>query len=390
MDIPKSTKLTDRFLTAMRGAAMERTEVRDTETRGLSIRVSATGAMSWSLRYRDRHGGRHRLTLGDYPALTLKRAREVALKKRADLLEGKDPKKADLVTLEDLLDEYYKRHVLGTRRPDLVDAMFTNHVKPGIGKHRLEELGRGEIIAYLDGLQDKGMRAQVNRIQSALSSAFNWAVDNGHMNVNPILGLKRRVKEQSRDRVLSDDELRAVWLAAAERSTPSREFLWLLVLSLQRRDEVRLMRWDELDSKQKVWSLPARRTKANRAHIVPLSEFSWEILETIPKLGEFVFTIDGKIPYAGQSKMGEALRKASGVQGWTLHDLRRTGRTGLSRLKVPSMVSELVINHGRDSLQKTYDLHEFLDEKRDALERWSNHVRNIVLSGKDSNVVALG
>ncbi len=384
-------RLTDKFLTSLKAPQSGRLEVSDTEARGLVFRLTSAGKSSWAVRYtnpKTRKQGRH--TLGDYPALSLAKAREAVIAFRAKLIEGEDPTRKPLKTVADLVSAYCKSYVdTHTRKAAQTRALFEQHVLPRIGNMVLKDVRRGDIIDLLERLQEDGLRSQVNRTQSAISAALNWAVNEGQIEVNPILGLKRRVKESERDRVLSDTELKAIWLAADQRSTPSRELLQILILTMQRRDEVRGMRWDELDEEEKVWIIPADRNKSTRKHLVPLTSVVWDILERLPRLGPYVFTTDGERAYAGHSKLGSAMREASKVDSWTLHDIRRTGRTGLSRLGVPSQTAELVLNHARPRLEKTYDLYSFASEKRDALERWAEHVERIVRSLEGKNVVAI-
>ena len=348
---PTKARLTDKLLRSLKTPSKGYIWCTDTHTSGLMIRLYHTGRASWFLRYTNpRRKVQSAKLLGDYPAMTLADARAAATLFRADLLQGKVSGANKIETIKDLISDYHTR--------------------------------RGDAVGLLDRLSDKGLGAQVNRVHAALHGALSWAVNSGLIEINPMAGLKRRVKEKPRDRVLSDTELRAVWEATAARSAPSREFVQMLILSMQRRDECRAMQWDELDQDAGLWTIPSSRTKAGRAHIVPLPTFAWEILESIPRLGPYVFTIDGKRPYAGHSKIVGALTSESGVSDWVLHDLRRTGRTGLSRLGVPVLVSELILNHARNDLERTYDLHAFTDEKRDALEKWGEHVRRVVLNSE--------
>lgn len=384
-------KLTDRYLSTLKAPASGRIEVADTEARGLVFRMTSAGAASWAVRYtnpKTRKQSRH--TLGDYPALSLAKARDSVTAFRAKLIEGEDPTKKPLETFADLVKAYHEGYLdTQTRKPSQTRALFDQHVLPRIGTMGLRDIRRGDVIDMLDRLQRDGLRSQVNRIQSAVSAALNWAVNEGHIELNPILGLRHRVKEDERDRVLSDAELKAVWMAADGRSVPSRDLVKVLILTMQRRDEVRGMRWDELDETDRSWIIPAARNKSGRKHLVPLSGMAWDLIDAMPRLGPYVFTTDGERAYAGHAKLGPALRRASQVEGWTLHDLRRTGRTGLSRLGVPLHVAELVLNHARPRLEKTYDHYDYLAEKRDALERWAAHVRRTVETPEGANVVAI-
>ena len=381
---PTKARLTDQLLRSLKPPSKGFIWRTDTHTSGLTFRLYHTGRARWFVRYTDpRRKVQDAKLLGDYPAMSLADARTAATLFRADLLQGKVSGANKIETISDLIDNYHTCHSIPkTRKPEQTRVLFDQHVIPYIGKLRLDDFRRGDAIGLLDKLSGKGLTAQINRVHAALNGALNWAVNEGRIEINHMSGLRRRVKETKRARSLNDAELRAVWEAAAARSSPSREFIQLLILSMQRRDEIRAMRWAELDRDAGLWIIPASRTKADREHTVPLSSFAWEILESLPKLGPYVFTIDGKRPYAGHSKIVGALTSESAVTGWTLHDFRRTGRTGLSRLGGSVLVAELILNHARDAMESTYDMYDFAAEKRDALEKWGEHVRRVGLNSE--------
>ncbi len=162
---------------------------------------------------------------------------------------------------------------------------------------------------------------------------------------------------------------------------PTREFARLLLLSGQRRDDVRLMHWDEIDLDNRSWTIPAERYKSRRPHLVPLSAAMVTILDNLPfkGAGGYVLSRDrGANPCGNVARPKAALDAAAQVTGWTWHDLRRTCRTGLSRLGIRRDIAEKVIGHsvgGR--LGQTYDLYEFVEEKRQALEAWAQHVQGL-------------
>ncbi len=169
-----------------------------------------------------------------------------------------------------------------------------------------------------------------------------------------------------------------------------------LLSPLHRRCRVLPMppRWTRLDKRE--WAIPASRSKSKREHIVPLPAAAVEILESLPRFtdGDYVFTTTGgRRPVSGFSKAKVRtdqmlLAQSTGIEGWRVHDLRRTCRTGMARLGVPEIVSERVLNHLPQGLGKIYNVHEYLDEKRDALDRWTQEVGNIITPPPE-NVVRL-
>jgi integrase len=400
-------RLTDRFLqtvTPPRPGA-ERDVYRDTEAKGLENRVSSHGDKSWSIRYTPKGRKRDRADYGNYPEISLAearaRAREIAaaatrginLPKVEERQRDEERKAAKRPhSVGDLLDRYVEEYCKANqRRWKLVERMLDIHVPPALRKKPLIELRRADLVELLDDLQNgKGLHAQVNRVRSQLVAALNWAVEREYLDANPAAAVKRRKIEVSRDRVLSEDELRRIWHATDLLSNPSRSFVKALILTAQRRDEVRLMRWTEIDLDRALWILPAARNKGKRDHEIPLSAAMLALLGDRPRPGQPVFTTDGARPYAGQQTLKGILDRNSGVSGWTFHDLRRTAASGMAALHIPQDVIDRVLGHAKESLAGTYNRHQYLEEKRRALEAWAERVAFIVGAGRDApNVVAL-
>jgi integrase len=194
-------------------------------------------------------------------------------------------------------------------------------------------------------------------------------------------------EEPKRERVLSDDELAAVWRATENRPKHKRGIVQLLILTGQRREEVADMRWSELDLAQKTWILGAERYKTKTAHLLPLTDIMLEIINEQDRLGncDYVFTVNGRNSVDMSIEGGELKRVVGELPGgdWRLHDLRRTARSNWSKLGVPKEIRELLI-HPKTGVEGTYDRHDFLSEKRAALEHWEAHVLRLV-EGKVSH-----
>lgn len=256
------------------------------------------------------------------------------------------------------------------------------------------DLRRADIVELLDDLQHKkGLGAQVNRIHAALKAALNFAVEREYLDANPAAAVKRQFKgEVPRERVLSDDELKAIWQAADTLKEPSRGLVKMMILTGQRRDEVRCLPWAELDLDSNLWTLPASRNKGKREHVVPLSDEAKEVLEALPKLGgPFVFTTGGERPYAGQKRLKDILDRESKVTDWTFHDIRRTVASGLASLRISHDVIGRVLNHAKtDVTARHYNRHDYLEEKAAALTAWGRHVMTLVTdTSEGGKVVAL-
>jgi integrase len=398
-------KLTDRYLQLLKPPATGRLDIVDTGARGLVLRVTAKGVKSWAIRYSPKGAGQRRTSYGTYPEVKLVAARErandiaAAAARGVDLpareaREREEQRKADNrpQTVADLLDEYVERYCKANqRRWTLTEHMFELHVKPAIGSVALAELRRGHIVELLDDLQNKKrLGAQVNRVRSQILAALNWAVEREYLDVNPAATVKKRKIEASRDRVLSDDELRAIWRAADRLAEPSRSLVKAWILTGQRRDEVRCMPWSEVDLPRALWTLPAARNKGKRNHEIPLSPMMVQLLGEPGRPRAPVFSMDGTKPYGGQNWLKTILDRESGVTGWTYHDFRRTVSTGMAALHVPQDTIDRVLNHAKGTLAGVYNRHAYLEQKRKALDAWAERVAFLVGEARDApNVVEL-
>jgi integrase len=246
---------------------------------------------------------------------------------------------------------------------------------------------------------------------------FNWLVERDVLAANPCAGLKAPTAETSRDRVLSDDEIKQVWKASEAIGWPFGPFVKLLLLLGQRREEVAAMRWSEVDIDKALWTIPASRAKNGVAHEVPLSAPAVAILKKLPKVkGEkgavtYVLSTTGDTSISGYARAKDrvdeeilkAMRKAAAEAGkdpdkvegpdrWTLHDLRRTLASGMAKLGTNLPVIERILNHVSGSfggIVGVYQRHSFSDEKRAALETWGRFVERLVSDKPVQNVVPI-
>lgn len=396
-----SKALTTKAIEKFQPDPERRREVPDGLMPGLYLVVQPSGAKSWAVRYRA-NGKPAKLTLGRFPAINLSKARELARDNLEAVAKGNDPaaeKRAaraapDTVSLPDtvgaLCDLYIERHLKPNVRrwENNAGPEIENHIRPRLGKLAVSALTRAHVREVVRGIGDRHPVA-ANRVLARLRAILNWALSEDLVEVNAAAGIKRPTRESPIDRILDDAELRAIWQATDCLKYPARDFTRLLILSGQRRDDVRLMRWPEIDLEGKIWTIPAARHKSRRAHMVPLPEAMVDIIKALPNKdnGGYALSLDGGgRPYSNVSRPKSALDKASNVSNWTWHDVRRTMRTGLSRLGIREDIAERTIGHavgGR--LGRTYNLHAFADEKRRALEAWAAHVRGLA----SANVVQL-
>jgi integrase len=375
----------------------------DDEQRGLGVRVTASGGKTYLAQY-NWHGQKRRIPLGSCSGLSLAKARDAVRAIMGDVAKGIDPaterKKAEVhgaLTLKALLSDWQSLHLSGKRPRYAAEAVRA--VRNAFSRYLdlpAADLNRAAAVKALDAMAMRGSPAMAARTAAYGKAAYGWATRRGSLSSNPFLNLPVAPTER-RERVLSDDELGAVWHAASGAGAFSG-IVRLLVLTGQRREEVAGMTWAELSGGSaatldfSTWTIPASRAKNGATHIVPLSAPAQDLLRNVPRFGELVFPgLRG--PFNGWSKAKAAMDARSGVTNWRLHDLRRTMATGLQRLGVRLEVTEQVLNHvsgSRAGIVGIYQRHDFASEKRAALEAWGAHVLAIV-EGRAAigNVVAL-
>ena len=189
-----------------------------------------------------------------------------------------------------------------------------------------------------------------NLLLAHIKRLFNWAVEEDLIPASPAADIKPPSPKSERDRVLTDGELYRIWHACNQLGQPFGPLIQLLILTAQREGEVAAMRWSDLDLDKGVWTLTGEQTKAKRAHLIPLSYATVQVLRTVPRIADcdlvFPATRTGNArPVSGFSKVKVRLDKLCGVPDWTFHDLRRTAATGLAQLKIAPHVTEKIINH---------------------------------------------
>jgi integrase len=312
------------------------------------------------------------MTLGEYPGLSLAAARAKVLEAKAALAEGQSPKaKADDVG--SMLDEFHSRYAADLRTADYVRDVIDRLVKPEIGGIALSDIRRSHVAAMLDKIADDNGPVMADRTLAIVRKAFNWRAARDDHFVVPIAKGMARTKpgERERDRILTDDELRAIWHAG---EGVFDRYVRFLLLTAVRRSEASDMHRREVAGD--LWTIPADRMKGKVEFVVPLSGLAQELLSD----GKgFPFSTDGgATPISGFSKFKAAFDKACGVSDWTLHDLRRTARSLMSRAGVSPDIAERVLAHKIGGVRGIYDRHAYLAEKRDALGRLARLIGEIV------------
>jgi integrase len=256
--------------------------------------------------------------------------------------------------------------------------------------HKLPIAGieRATVAGRLRELVKANGPVAADRARSTLSAMFAWAIGEGLVENNPVVGTNKASNDQERERALTDAELVKVWKGAPDNHYGA--IVKLCILTAARKSEIANMRWSEIDRTARMLKLPGERTKNGREFIIPLSAPAMKIIDGIGERdGRDLLFGSGEGGYSGWSHSKTALDQVVELkEAWTLHDLRRTCRSGLGRLGVAPHIGEAVLNHLPAKLIRTYDKNRYEPEKRQALDRWAAHVEAIV-AGKRSNVVAL-
>ena len=388
-----------------------RREVPDGLIRGLFFVVQPSGAKSWAVRYRF-NGLPRKLTLGAFPAIDLKAARELAQRALVAVAAGEDPASAkqaakaaarapaDRDGVEKVVSTFVERYAKANTREGTwkeTERLLNKEVIGAWKGRHFSAIRRADVHELLDGIVDRGALIVANKTLAALRRMCGWAVERGIITTSPCEGVKAPSQERSRDRVLSDDELRRVWTACDAVGWPFGPLVHLLILTGQRRDEVAEMQWSEVDLDGKTWTLPRSRVKNDQAHAVPLSDQALRVLATLPRISTEdgpIFTTTGESSVSGFSRAKRRIDKEIAdvkLAPWVIHDLRRTLASGMARLGINLPVIEKVLNHTSGSFAGVvgvYQRHSFADEKRHALQAWGAHVERL-MSGAPGNVVEL-
>ena len=243
--------------------------------------------------------------------------------------------------------------------------------------HRLPlaEIDRRKIAAVLAEIETNSGPSARNRARAALSASYTWAIQEGLAEVYPVAGTGKADERASRDRVLTQDELRQLWRGLGDGRFA--DIIRLLLLTGQRRNEIGRLTWSEVDLTRKVIVLGAERTKNSRSHEVPLSSQALAILQRQPRRTEFVFSRRGFINW---SDAKARLDRRLPIADWRIHDLRRTCATQMAELGVQPHIIESVLNHvsgHKAGVAGIYNRAKYADEMRSALQRWSDHVERI-------------
>jgi integrase len=356
---------------------------------GLQLRVTVKGTRTFSVLVRS--GGRaQRQTIGTYPRVTLVEARDRALETlraadRGIVGLGKRSLVREDLTLQQLVDAYVARHLKPNAKSwKNIKSYFVGSRKQVSRIHhllprRVSEIAKADVVDVIDAIMAEGKPQSAVNLLRYIKMLFNWAADRDLVPANPFERIRPPARTRERDRVLSDLEIAAVWHASFQLMTPYGQMYRTFLLTGQRRSEVSTMRWSEITGD--TWVIPREKVKKDRAHAVPLTQTARDTLASLTNYGAeaFIFTTTGgQSSSSNFAKVKREIDRLSGASGWTIHDIRRTVRSKFAELRVAREVARKVMNHEDGKVDRIYNRHEYLIEKREALARWEENLLCLV------------
>jgi integrase len=391
--------LTDTALKSLKPKAKRYTV---TDGRGLVLEVFPTGGMLWHYRYR-LNGRQERVTLGRYPALSLKLARRLRDERETMVALGQSPAEqkrlakvaaADNTTVAEFGERYFREVVAKDRRdPTIPRRYFDKAIVPAIGDKPVREITTEDVRQIIWRKKDEGFDAAAGQIRGLLRRLFDFAMTAGLVRTNPVLALPMRHvhKARSRDRTLAPEEVRA-FLKAAFESNIRRQFkigLHLILLTMVRKSELLLARWEHVDLERGEWHIPAEHSKTGKPHVVYLSRQAVALFRELHNLaGGSALVMPGRSslsrPFA-HNAINVALKVAlqgQDVPAFTVHDLRRTASTLLHENGWPSDVVEKALNHTIGGVRGVYNRAEYAPQRREMLQFWADFIDELMRTGQ--------
>ena len=447
--MPEKVALTEERVRKIRAPESGDVFVWDAEAPGLAIRCYASGRKVYVFQYRAGHGrkaAQRRMNLGaagTRAGVSLSDVRGLVRRYHGVLVDGRDPqaeRQSEERLEEARLDRALDAYEAALERRGVVNRKtIMSTLRSGLLKHlgkvdlgSVERRDVAAIVARIESGMDGVAPARANTaavpageaaerpgskvkpkpgaaqdLRAKATTFLNWATNQGLIHANPLAGWRRermtRAQVQSRSgRALSDNEIRVIWNACNDVTEPFGDFVRALVLLGQRRKETSLMRWQDVDVEQGVWTIPGEIAKNGREHRVPLPGEALAIIGRQPKWNTSPYVFAGRDP--GDKRRKDAADAAPAMSGWssrlskltsaagvnfTLHDCRRTFRSGLSRLGIDADVAELMLNHTRADLVERYDREPRWVDRQAAAQRWADHVAGVVGQARHEAIVPL-
>jgi integrase len=369
---------------------------------GFGVKVTPNGRKVFIVLYRTGGAGSRlrKYTIGPYGRVTLHQARVAAQKVFAAKLDGRDPaaekreakRRVVADRVEDLLETFITQRLSQNRSGGEISRLLRREVGLPWAGRSIHEITKRDVVEVVIAIDQRGAPIAANKTLKSIKTFLVWCVGRAVLDQSPAEGVPLPAKEVARDRVLDDEELARVILAARQIGGAYGGIVEFLALTGQRREEVAQVQWEELDLARRIWTIPKSRTKNAKAHVVHLSEQALAAVKRANRGGPLVFSLLGTKPFREFSRAKRELDQLSGVTGWRVHDLRRTCVSGMARLGVAPHVADKILNHQAGTISgvaAVYQRHEFLAERRAALELWATHISRILGETPEGRIVDL-
>lgn len=414
----QKTKLTKRTVDAQKARQGEYI-VWDTDVRGYGLRVHPTGRKTYFLKYRTRSNGKQiKMNIGVHGDVTADSARKIAENWRDEISSGGDPRARIRTTAdgnedsfksvaENFIKRYVERRKLRSRRD--IERQLSTYVYPRWGDRAFTSITRRDVAELLDKIEDGSGPVQADRVLATVRKLCNWYQTRDDDFVSPVVkGMARtRPAEHKRDRVLSDDEIRALW---PQLEGTFGALVKVLLLTGQRLGKVSTMRRQDIEGD--VWTIPTEPREKNNPGSLKLPQAALDAIRQAVDATEVANTGRGKVwageapcpyvfpgrtfqkgtnhkgPMTGFSKLKRDVDKKTDIPEWRLHDLRRTARSLMSRAGVSSEHAERVLGHVISGVEGVYDRHSYDKEKAAALRKLADQI-DMILNPPKGNVVSL-
>ena len=387
-------KFTDAYLKNLK---YETSWYEKTEATGLAIRVMPSGNKSWVYRF-TLSGKRYKMTLGKYPGISLKQARELYLQAQSLKEQGINPieheqqkKLKENSKIKNLALGWYTNYVeKNLKLPITVKKQIELDIIPLLGHHDLVALQTKDLTRALDSIVQRGAPVHANRVLSSLKQMFNYAVSRGFMNTNPANPIRARDiggSEKARERFLTLEEIKILWrfLESNLHQLPlqTKNAIKILLLTGVRTGELRAATWDEFDFEKSLWTIPAKNSKIGTVLKVHLSPSVKKLFQSLQQncCSRYVLPnveFDNPITINALPRAIKRIQKRIGIPEWTAHDLRRTFATQLGEtLNIDPVVIEKCLGHKMPRIMATYNKNEMLPQRKEALELWASKIEEI-------------
>lgn len=367
------------------------------EPGGLGLRITPTGTKTFFYRY-NYFGRPRRMTLGVYPDVSLKEAREKQNDAKKLLNKDIDPGEHAIVerkreiaaeTIKELVNEYLEKWAKVNKKSWKEDERVLNkEVIPRWGNKKAKAITRRDVISLLDNILARGAPGSANQTFEIIRRMYRFGIERDLLETTPCYGIRKPAKSKQRDRVLSESEIKIFWknIEIIDCTASIKLSLKLQLITAQRRGEIAKAKWNEIDLDSGWWTIPSANSKNQLSHRVPISNMALDILNELKKLsGESDYVLPS--PIGDKSVDGHSItravvrnRKDFDIEHFTPHDLRRTAASHMTSIGIPRLVVSKILNHAEHGVTAVYDRHSYDNEKRIALEKWEKKLLSIIIN----------